>query len=58
MDAGIYTDLRRAAEGDSFSQLVAKKALKVKRASSKQKSALPKPFRMLICAALSIRRTL
>lgn len=38
MDAGIYTDLRRAAEGDSFSQLVAKKALKVKRASSKQKS--------------------
>ena len=39
MDAGIYTDLRRVAEGDSFSQLVAKKALKVKRASSKQESA-------------------
>ena len=38
MDAGIYTDLRRVAEGDSFSQLVAKKALKVKRASSKQES--------------------
>ena len=39
MDAGIYTDVRRAAEGDSFLQLVTKKTRKVKRASPKQENA-------------------
>ena len=68
MDAGIYTDVRRAAEGDSFLQLVTKKTRKVKRASPKQENAAQEVRRhfvqrvtkiqMLICAALSIRRML